>query len=184
MRSRQVRTGHLGHLLNHCSLVWHCRASSPLSVLVTLQIPTALWVEIKKIQLTVPTPAEAVATTPVLPSRFAPGETIVDEAVGTPLCTVKQSVGRGAFGEVYQVVWTGIGADRGATLAMKTTRLADISSDERDEYRVLLMEEILTVCQKRQLSVKDLNMNAIACDCVLARMCIGDICFAAALEPT
>eukprot|EP00752_Nemacystus_decipiens_P014145 g12578.t2 len=58
--------------------------------------------------------------------------------------TVKQSVGQGAFGEVYQVVWTGIGADRGATLAMKTTRLADINSNERDEYRVLLMEEILT----------------------------------------
>lgn len=69
----------------------------------------------------------------------------MDEAVNTPLCTVKQSVGQGAFGEVYQVVWTGIGSDRGSTLAMKTVRLADISSDERDEYRVLLMEEILTV---------------------------------------
>lgn len=69
----------------------------------------------------------------------------MDEAVSTPLCTVKQPVGQGAFGEVYQVVWTGFGADRGATLAMKTTRLADISSNERDEYRVLLMEEMLTV---------------------------------------
>lgn len=116
--------------------------------MIDIQIPTALWVEIKQIQLTVPTPAEAVATVPVLPSRFAPGQTIVDEAVNTPLCTVTQSVGQGAFGEVYQVVWTGIGADRGATLAMKTTRLADISSNERDEYRVLLMEEILTVSQR------------------------------------
>eukprot|EP00903_Cladosiphon_okamuranus_P013903 g12931.t1 len=108
------------------------------------KIPTALWVEIKQIQLTVPAPTEALATVPVLPSRFVPGQTIVDESVGTPLCTVKQPVGQGAFGEVYQVVWTGIGADRGATLAMKTTRLADISSNERDEYRVLLVEEILT----------------------------------------
>ena len=79
----------------------------------------------------------------------------MDEAVKTPLCTVTQPVGQGAFGEVYQVVWTGIGADRGATLAMKTTRLADISSNERDEYRVLLMEEILTVSQSKQLSIED-----------------------------
>ncbi|CAM9827511.1 unnamed protein product [Ectocarpus fasciculatus] len=115
------------------------------------KIPTALWVEIKRIQQTVPAPVTAVTaaaaaatTAAVLPSRFSPGQTIVDEAVNTPLCTVKQSVGQGAFGEVYQVVWTGIGSDRGSTLAMKTVRLADISSDERDEYRVLLMEEILT----------------------------------------
>ncbi|CAM9788241.1 unnamed protein product, partial [Ectocarpus sp. 13 AM-2016] len=114
------------------------------------KIPTALWVEIKRIQQTVPTPvtamtvaAAAATTAAVLPSRFSPGQTIVDEAVNTPLCTVKQSVGQGAFGEVYQVVWTGIGSDRGSTLAMKTVRLADISSDERDEYRVLLVEEIL-----------------------------------------
>lgn len=80
--------------------------------------------------------------------RFSPGETIVDEAVGTSLCTVKQSVGQGAFGEVYNVVWTGIGVDWGTTLAMKTVRLADISSSDRDEYRVLLMEEILTVSVK------------------------------------
>lgn len=113
--------------------------------LFNLQVPTALWVEIKQIQQTVPTPAVAVATASALPSRFSPGQTIVDEAVGTPLCTVTQSVGQGAFGEVYQVVWKGIGTDRGETLAMKTVRLADISSDERDEYRVLLMEEILTV---------------------------------------
>lgn len=96
---------------------------------------------------------ETIATAPVLPSRFAPGQTIVDEAVKTPLFTVKRSIGQGAFGEVYQVVWTGIGADRGATVAMKTTRLADITSDDRDEYRVLLMEEILTVSQEKQLSV-------------------------------
>lgn len=96
--------------------------------------------------VTAVTAAAAAATTAaVLPSRFSPGQTVVDEAVNTPLCTVKQSVGQGAFGEVYQVVWTGIGSDRGSTLAMKTVRLADISSDERDEYRVLLMEEILTV---------------------------------------
>ncbi|CAM9502681.1 unnamed protein product [Ectocarpus sp. 4 AP-2014] len=114
------------------------------------KIPTALWVEIKRIQQTVPTPVTAVTvaaaaatTAAVLPSRFSPGQTIVDEAVNTTLCTVKQSVGQGAFGEVYQVVWTGIGSDRGSTLAMKTVRLADISSDERDEYRVLLVEEIL-----------------------------------------
>ncbi|CAM9234091.1 unnamed protein product [Ectocarpus sp. 12 AP-2014] len=114
------------------------------------KIPTALWVEIKRIQQTVPTPVTAVTvaaaaatTAAVLPSRFSPGQTIVDEAVNTPLCTVKQSVGQGAFGEVYQVVWTGIGSDRGSTLAMKTVRLADVSSDERDEYRVLLVEEIL-----------------------------------------
>lgn len=85
-----------------------------------------------------------MATAPVH-FRFSPGQTIVDEAVGTPLCTVKRSVGQGAFGEVYNVVWTGIGVDWGTTLAMKTVRLADISSSDRDEYRVLLMEEILTV---------------------------------------
>ena len=58
---------------------------------------------------------------------------------------VTQFIGQGAFGEVHKVLWTGVGADRGATLAMKTVRLADITSDERDEYRVLLVEEILTV---------------------------------------
>lgn len=56
-----------------------------------------------------------------------------------------QFVGQGAFGEVYQVVWTGVGTDRGATLAMKTVRLADIDLEKRDECRVLLVEEILTV---------------------------------------
>lgn len=71
----------------------------------------------------------------------------MDEAVNTPLCTVKQSVGQGAFGEVYKVEWKGIGVDRGATLAMKTTRLADVRTNEHDEYRILLMEEILTVSQ-------------------------------------
>lgn len=43
------------------------------------------------------------------------------------------------------MLWTGVGADWGATLAMKTVRLADITPGERDEYRVLLVEEILTV---------------------------------------
>lgn len=63
----------------------------------------------------------------------------------TTLCTVTRFVDQGAFGEVYQVVWKGVGTDWGSTMAMKTVRLADISSDKRDEYRVLLVEEILTV---------------------------------------
>lgn len=54
-------------------------------------------------------------------------------------------MGKGAFGEVYEVLWTGLGTDWGAVMAMKTVRLADLSSDKRDEVRVLLMEEILTV---------------------------------------
>ncbi|CAM9504523.1 unnamed protein product, partial [Scytosiphon promiscuus] len=109
------------------------------------KIPMALWVEIKQLQQTVPSPAAAeVTTASVSPSRFSPGQTIVDEAVNTPLCTVKQSVGQGAFGEVYQVIWTGIGADRGTTLAMKAVRLADVKFDERDGYRIILLEEILT----------------------------------------
>lgn len=62
-----------------------------------------------------------------------------------PLCTVTRFVGQGAFGEVYQVVWKGVGTDWGSTMAMKTVRLVDVSSDKRDEYRVLLVEEILTV---------------------------------------
>lgn len=63
----------------------------------------------------------------------------------TPLCTVTRFVGQGAFGEVYEVVWAGVGRERGATLAMKTVRLADLDMDKQDEYRVLLLEEILTV---------------------------------------
>lgn len=63
----------------------------------------------------------------------------------TPLCTVTRFVGQGAFGEVYEVTWTGVGTDWGVTMAMKTIRLADVTSDARDEYRVLLVEEILTV---------------------------------------
>lgn len=111
-----------------------------------LQIPMALWVEIKQLQQTVPVPAAPeIAAARVIPSRFSPGQMIVDEAVNSPLCTVKQSVGQGAFGEVYQVVWTGIGADRGTTLAMKTIRLADVNLEERDGYRIILLEEILTV---------------------------------------
>lgn len=65
--------------------------------------------------------------------------------LSTSLCTVTRFVGQGAFGEVYEVVWTGVGRERGATLAMKTVRLADLDTDKRDEYRVLLVEEILTV---------------------------------------
>lgn len=43
------------------------------------------------------------------------------------------------------MVWTGVGNERGATFAMKTIRLADINTDKRDECRVFLVEEILTV---------------------------------------
>lgn len=43
------------------------------------------------------------------------------------------------------MVWKGVGTDWGSTMAMKTVRLVDVSSDKRDEYRVLLVEEILTV---------------------------------------
>lgn len=63
------------------------------------------------------------------------------------LCTVTRFVGQGAFGEVYEVVWTSVGRERGETMAMKTVRLADLDSDTRDEYRVLLVEEILTVME-------------------------------------
>ena len=43
------------------------------------------------------------------------------------------------------MLWTGVGADWGETLAMKTVRLADVPPDKRDEYRIIFVEEILTV---------------------------------------
>lgn len=125
----------------------------------------ALWVEIKQLQQTMPAPAAVeITTVPELPSRFSPGQTIVDEAANTPLCTVKQSVGQGAFGEVYQVVWTGIGADRGTTLAMKAVRLADVKLDERDAYRIILLEEILTVSDMSPEAAKRKTSNTTPLD--------------------
>ena len=83
----------------------------------------------------------------------------------TPICTVKRFVGQGEFGEVYEVVWAGVGKDRGATMAMKTVRLADVSSEKRDECRILLIEEILTVRRTSQQKRAPENDSPVQLDC-------------------
>jgi hypothetical protein len=101
--------------------------------------PTVLWVELKRKQ---PQGSKQNSS-----ARFSCGQSIEDEAAHNVLCTVEEFVGRGAFGEVYAVRWKGVGRDRAKIFAMKTVRFKDIDEDKRDEYRILLVEEILTAAR-------------------------------------
>ncbi|CAM9192349.1 unnamed protein product, partial [Chrysoparadoxa australica] len=104
------------------------------------KVPMSLWVAIKRIQ---PKEAKVDLDCAAKDARFSANESIVDEATCSVLCKVEEFLGQGAFGEVYKVTWSGVGRDRGKVFAMKTVRFKDIPEEKRDEYRILLVEEVL-----------------------------------------